>query len=614
MSIIGGFFYFETVPEPHNIRDCLNHFHCLSSESKDEDQIEIIQYAHGYLFSKGKHNIRSLITSRQDSLGNALVMLGYSNLDDWKAWNVTEGRLGLPNVFPPSFPDKLIDMEGEYTALYFEMQTDKLHIINDRFGSRPLFYIKTDKGVFFCSNIILLLRLCRHCVNLNPAGLMQMFRFGHTVGQTTHIVGVERVLAASHLAVSTKNIDQRKYWNLDYDPQHHLDPAAFSSQVYATFREAAARRAQLMNRGLLALSGGLDSRLIAASLPDDVDFSFYTFFSSLGSPSRDVDVAKQIAAILHRRHLTKALLPGIFSASAKDLTMLVGGLVSMNNSFKSLPPAELGYDLYMAGGPGDNLIGSYVPSIHAALESQTPFFINQYTHITNPSTFMYFMSSEMFNSHLQEYQTLMEHSFEGIRSPTAAHKICAWCMTYRQPGFTFTNAHHCHPYMSQIRPHLGYAYNDLILKLPALWLYQKQFYKYMIYHALPLLQSIIYANTNHPLSGKLGPSSRPEWFFKLYSLRRRILAGWKTLTARSAAKTKSFELALIQQDPEFTRTIEDILLSYPDLKSYFNTDQCIRYIRQVKTNTPPEVRVGRIEEPIGYLGAITYLYQIMNSL
>jgi hypothetical protein len=547
MSIIGGFFYFETIPDQHDICDCLNHFHCLSSESREDDHIGIIKYAHGYLFSKGKQNVRSLITSKKDSLGNAFVMLGYSNLDDWKAWNVAEGRLGLPDVFPPSFPDKLIDMEGEYTALYFEAQTDTLHVINDRFGSRPLFYIKTDKGIFFCSNIILLLRLCRYCVNLNPAGLMQMFRFGHTVGQTTHIVGVERVLAASHLTVSAKNVDQRKYWNLDYDPQINLDPADFSSRVYAAFREAAAHRARLMNRGLLALSGGLDSRLIAASLPDDVDFSFYTFFSA-GSPSRDVDAAKQIAAILHRRHLTKPLLPGIFSASAKDLTLLVGGLVSMNNSFKSLPPPNWAMTCIWPAARGQS--HRLICSIHSRGPGIPDSILYEPVYPYNESfTFLVFYVSEMFHSHLPEYQTLMEHSFDGIRSPTAAHKICAWCMTYRQPGFTFTNAHHCHPYMSQIRPHLGYAYNDLILQLPALWLYQKQFYKYMIYHALPQLQKVVYANTNHPLSGKIGPSSRPEWFFKLYSLRRRLLAGWKTLSARYTQKTKSFELARFSRIP-----------------------------------------------------------------
>lgn len=611
MSIIGGFFYFENTPDQHDIHEVLNQFHCLSSESTHDDKIEVTQYAHGYLFSKGKQNIRSLITSKKDSLGNAFLMLGYSNLNDWKAWNVSQDSLALPDVFGPSFSDKLTEMEGEYTAFYFDAKTDILHVINDRFGSRPLFYLKTSKGVFFCSNIILLLCLCRYKVTLNPLGLMQQLCFGHPVGETTHITGVQRLFPASHLQLTSGQLNQRRYWHLNYAPQTNLNPKTFCNQVYAAFREGTVRRAHLMKQGLVALSGGLDSRLIAGSLPDDADFSFYTFYSSLGKPLMDFQVASQIAQILHRRHLTKEWLPGAFSSAARDLTFLVGGLIPMNHSLKSLPPSEFGYDLYMAGGPGDNLIGSYVPSIHATLESRVNEFINSFTKITDPSLFLYFLSKDMFYTHLQEYQDFMQDSFDSIKSPTAAHKISAWNMIY--PGLVFSNTPHSHPYMSQIRPHLDYAYNDLILKLPALWLYQKQFYKYMIYHALPRLQKVVYANTNLPLSGKIGPSSRPEWFYKFYSLRRRLAAGWNTLFPHHTSSGCNFELMLIRQDAVFTDTIENILLSYPFFKDYFNVDQCIKYIRDIKSDTTPQVQVYCKEEPLCFLAAIAYFYQIVNS-
>ncbi len=62
---------------------------------------------------------------------------------------------------------------------------------------------------------------------------------------------------------------------------------------------------------------------------------------------------------------------------------------------------------------------------------------------------------------------------------------------------------HNHPDASEAFCHLDYKYSDLMLKLPAGWLYQRNFYSVMIYNCLPKLRHVPYANTGQLLSGDL---------------------------------------------------------------------------------------------------------------
>jgi hypothetical protein len=100
------------------------------------------------------------------------------------------------------------------------------------------------------------------------------------------------------------------------------------------------------------------------------------------------------------------------------------------------------------------------------------------------------------------YRSLIE-SFRDIGGLTAAHKVTAWELLNRWPAFTFTSVLHNHPEVSEAFCHLDYKYSDLMLKLPEDWLYQRNFYSFMIYNSLPKLRHIPYANTGRPLSGEL---------------------------------------------------------------------------------------------------------------
>ena len=84
------------------------------------------------------------------------------------------------------------------------------------------------------------------------------------------------------------------------------------------------------------------------------------------------------------------------------------------------------------------------------------------------------------------YRSLVD-SFADIGGPTAAHKVTAWELLNRWPAFTFTSVMHNHPDVSEAFCTWTTEYSDLMFKLPADWLYQRNFYSVMIYNCLPNL-------------------------------------------------------------------------------------------------------------------------------
>jgi hypothetical protein len=302
------------------------------------------------------------------------------------------------------------------------------------------------------------------------------------------------------------------------------------------------------------------------------------------------------------------MVPGDISRYAMDLTMLVGGGGAMNHFVKAMRAPYAEYDVFLGGGPGDVLIGSHIPHLYYTLASRTKSLIDAHTRIWSSALMSSFFPTDMVKSGIPEIEKILRETFEYVAGPTAAHTISSWKMAYRQPAFTFCHLSCSHPLSTQIYPHLSYAYNDLILKLPAAWLYQRQFYKYMIYRCLPQLRSVPYANTGKVLDGKIGPTRLPIWYYKWWAAKRRFRDGIQRLIPGPGAN-QAFESYLVQKDSQFFTDMREILSSYHELKDYFNVSEWMKCLDAVETNAASNSHLRNPEDALGFLAGILYLYR-----
>ena len=151
-----------------------------------------------------------------------------------------------------------------------------------------------------------------------------------------------------------------------------------------------------------------------------------------------------------------------------------------------------GTSFMLGGGPGDSLAGAFVPSRAYLDPARMTECIEDACRrrLALSRCWTLVFRDEVIESGRRAVHDALAESFAAVTGPTAAHRVTAWAMIYRQPAFTFTSVLHTHPDVTEAACHLDYRYTDLMLRLPASWLYNKAFYSYMIYSALPHLRHI----------------------------------------------------------------------------------------------------------------------------
>lgn len=536
-------------------------------------------------------------------LGNTLITLGF-----------------VLSPVSPLHSDQLEKYEGEFVAVLAE-DSGVLHIVNDRFGSRPFYLLENATGTYFSSNLAFLLHLAGGRHDADVPGWLNVFTIGHTYGSGTTFRNVHRLRPATHAVVSTDaSIQQKCYWQLKYVPEK-LDPLEHSQRVFDAFREGAWKRSRMAGRGLVALSGGLDSRLVAGALPNDVQFSAFTVFNADdGASSPDTEIASQVAGVLGLKHHVERLPREDYSSTAQDVTRMTGGLRPLHHAAVMPYVRELercGVNFLLGGGPGDVSAGSKIPAVEYLDPAKTTRSLETFCrHLAGGTdTLALVFRPEILKEYEGGVYKSLLGSFADISGPTAAHRVTAWEMLNRWPAFTFTSVLHNHPDVGEAFCHLDYKYGDLMLQLPADWLYERNFYSVMIFNCLPALRHIAYANTGQPLSGLLRQFDyRQDVKTQIASaaadaVRKIVPRSVKRLVRPFSRGCPSLTYTLYRQDRRLLSEIRDCIHSLPALREILDSDKCFRFLDNFQNDSVADVSYDAQTELIGGLASMSLTFK-----
>lgn len=580
VSICGGY----ASPSSRIDRDVLGG---IGRESDRDSVTRIVPTKLGHLICQ--HDPRRLtpLNIAQDANGNLLTLLGFIR---WTGPGTRED--GLLRLVARHGVDVLETHEGQFVAIFVEGESGTIHIVNDRFSSRPFYLLSVNGTTFYASNLAFLFDLARIRPTPDCLGWLQILRFGHTLGQRTNCTGARRLRPASHVVIDSRSVTERCYWTLEHNPDPELHPDLFADQVFHALEASAQWRARRSPRSIIALSGGLDSRLVAACTPKDGGARAMTFVNSVESPGTpEVLAAAEVAKRLGLPHEIRPVEPGSYSKTADLVVRLTDGLVPMHHPSKTMQfinRLDGGYRYLLGGGPGDSLAGAFVPGEEHLDPDRTEELLKAYcARRTGGREYLStIVSDALLDEFYPRLAESMQDSVAELRGPTAAHRITAWAMTVRQPAFTFTTPFHNHAVFEEATPHLGYAYTDLMLRLPATWLLWRNFYAYMIYRVLPELRDVIYANTGRPLSGRLetfgpraakgiGPKERLKAIVRTVPFYRQV----RRLLARSAPPVAlSFDYSVMRADSTLVNSTEE-MLDLPGVAALVDRERCRRFIQ-----------------------------------
>lgn len=210
----------------------------------------------------------------------------------------------------------LEDLRGCFAFAFYDSATDHLLLARDRMGINPLLFAVQSDGVYFSSELPLLLKLGVPFKVSQPA-LSAYFTYSYVPGRMTMVENVQRLLPGHYLEVKGGQIDLKAYW---YPKDNEPAPETYDlavRRVRETVREAV--RSQLEADVPLGtfLSGGVDSSIVSAVAREHFE-ELQTF--SIAFEGNDLldegpyaqRVAKQLGTRHHEIRLNEQVVLGEF--------------------------------------------------------------------------------------------------------------------------------------------------------------------------------------------------------------------------------------------------------------------------------------------------------------
>ncbi|MEJ0088608.1 MAG: asparagine synthase (glutamine-hydrolyzing) [Limisphaerales bacterium] len=266
-----------------------------------------------------------------------------------------------------AFAEKLI---GAFAIAVWDPREQRLTLVRDRAGERPLFYTQTTDNVIFATEIAGMVSEGKLPVAFDRAALQRYLQFGLFASPSSPFAGIQKVPPGGIVQIDVTGIRHSTYWRWNNVETAKQKPSldAFDK----IFRAAVRRQSDVDVDFGLFLSGGLDSSLVSAvtrSLYPERVLKAYTLRFKVESFDEG-DFAETVATSLKLQPITVWVQPDDLP-KALSLLIKTGGEPLADPAW--LPAALLARraaeDVPMAlvGEGADELFGGYPTYIGAGI-------------------------------------------------------------------------------------------------------------------------------------------------------------------------------------------------------------------------------------------------------
>ncbi len=260
-----------------------------------------------------------------ENLKQELISKGHEFLVD----NDPEFILHLYEEYGKEFVHKV---NGSFILLIWDREKQELLIVNDRYGSRPLYYAEYN-GYFLCgSEVKTILEDKTFKKIVDDRAVADFFSFGYILGDKTFFKGIKLLPPASIMRCNKDRVFVEKYQDFCFNEKYEEHPEEYYvDRLSKLILKAIDRRMRGKHKIGVLLSGGLDSRIIVASIDKKYyPIHTYTFGESLNCD--DVRIAKIIADKFGISHHYLKIGPKYLIDYGKKVVWLTDGMLNVIDS------------------------------------------------------------------------------------------------------------------------------------------------------------------------------------------------------------------------------------------------------------------------------------------
>jgi asparagine synthase (glutamine-hydrolysing) len=256
---------------------------------------------------------------------------------------------------------------GMFAFAIWDSRQRRLLLARDRFGIKPLYYLREPNRVIFASEIKAILAVAERGPRVSVEALNEYFTFQNVLSDLTLFEGI-RLLPPGHvLLVEDGELTTRCYWDLAFDPDGS-DEAVHAQRLREAFENAVER--QLVSDVPVGayLSGGLDSASIVTvasrRMPHLTTFTGGFDLSAVFGAERGFDEradAERVASMCATEHYEMVLHPRSIESLLPRLVWHLEDLRT-GSSYQNFSIANLAsrfVKVVLAGVGGDEIFAGY---------------------------------------------------------------------------------------------------------------------------------------------------------------------------------------------------------------------------------------------------------------
>lgn len=262
--------------------------------------------------------------------------------------------------------DVLNKLDGIFQICIYDKVNKKIKLISDRFGCKFIYYYFKDGEFAFAPTVKALLST-KADLTIEPIAFECFLELGYLLEDYTWFKNIKLIKPASILEydIETQSLFQKHYWSYSEIQQQDISFDNAVENLGELFKKAIKKRYNPNEQICVPLSGGLDSRMIAAAfneLKQTPNLNFVTFGQKNCS---DFKISNMIAKKMKQKQKLFVLDNEDIIVDRKNLVWEVDGLFSIQhmhglNKLKEYPKH---IETIFSGGIGGEVYGcTYHPT------------------------------------------------------------------------------------------------------------------------------------------------------------------------------------------------------------------------------------------------------------
>jgi asparagine synthase (glutamine-hydrolysing) len=421
-------------------------------------------------------------------------------------------RAKLPDrdLSPPEIALHLMESEGDdvvrlfnghFAIVRYRRRPAQLTLVSDRLGLRPLFVAERGRALLFGSEMKAIAAVDPEPRRVDEVATLERFCYGGHVFGDTWLQGYRKLRPATILVADADGIRRREYWRYAYDESApRLDQRTYATR-YAVLLDRAVERAMRGHHRIgLFLSGGYDSRAVAASIHGyHVPLPAFTF----GVPdSRDMRYARMLSERLGFEHHGVPDPSPYLAPHCASIVWRTEGLAPFANatSINHHDFLKRHVDIILLGFLAEYNGSHTWPGLLLARtpEAAREAIFRHYPLRGAPAARRIFQPA-FFKEAFATLRERFARSFEDVPNTHPLNLSDAWLVRNYEPLSTYQSAAIDRHRFENRAPLTDADLLDFLLTIPPYARLEQRVYKRMIAHAFPKIRDIPCTNSGRPI-------------------------------------------------------------------------------------------------------------------